>query len=143
METGNNKSITVQVTVSVPVDKAWELWTTPLHITKWNNASDDWHTPRAENDLRTGGKFLSRMEAKDGSAGFDFEGTYTKVKKHEQIEYTLEDGRKVVINFTGGGNATIITETFETENVYSAEQQRSGWQSILNNFKKYSEANAG
>ncbi len=104
METANKTLIIVESTVKAPVEKVWKLWAAPEHITKWNNASDDWHTPFAENDLRPGGKFLSRMEAKDGSFGFDFGGVYDEVKPNELIEYTLGDGRKVTINFTGNGN---------------------------------------
>lgn len=134
-------NITVATTVNAPVAKVWEFWTNPKHITNWNNASDDWHTPRAENDLRVGGKFLSRMEAKDGSMGFDFNGVYDEVKTNELIAYTMEDGRKVKINFEDLGNETNITETFEAENENPVELQRGGWQSILDNFKKYTEEN--
>ena len=134
-------NITIATTVNVPVAKVWEYWTTPQHIINWNNASDDWHTPRAENDLRVGGKFLSRMEAKDGSMGFDFNGVYDEVKTNELIAYTMEDGRKVKINLEDLGNETNITETFEAENENPVELQRGGWQSILDNFKKYTEEN--
>ena len=106
MESNELKSITVEATVAATVEKVWECWTLPEHIVKWNNASEDWHTPRAENDLRAGGKFLSRMEAKDGSEGFDFWGIYETVKTYELIEYVLGDGRKVRIEFTGTGNET-------------------------------------
>ncbi len=141
METTNKTTITVQSIVKAPVEKVWKCWTSPEHITQWNNASEDWHTPRAENDLRAGGKFLSRMEAKDGSFGFDFGGEYNEVKTNELIEYTLGDGRKVIINFTGNGNETNVAETFEAENTHSIELQRTGWQSILDNFKKHVESN--
>ncbi len=141
METLSKTTITVKAAVNAPVEKVWNLWTSPDHIIHWNNASDDWHTPRAENDLRTGGKFLSRMEAKDGSYGFDFEGVYDMVQLYERIEYTLDDGRKVKITFTGQGNTTYVVETFEAENENSIEMQKQGWQSILDNFKKYAEAN--
>jgi len=134
------KSVTVQTTVDVPVEKVWEYWTAPEHITKWNNASDDWHTTRSENDLRVGGKFLSRMEAKAGSMGFDFEGVYEEVIPNETIVYVLGDGRKVRIDFTRNGFGSKIVETFNTENVHSEEQQRTGWQNILDNFKRYTEA---
>src|SRR5206468_6649167 len=99
METQNKTVITVENTVNAPVEKVWEHWTKPEHITQWNNASDDWHTPHAENDPRTGGKFLTRMEAKDGSFGFDFGGVYDEVVPNESIQYTMEDGRKVNIKF--------------------------------------------
>jgi uncharacterized protein YndB with AHSA1/START domain len=141
METANATKITVQTIVNAPVEKVWKLWSDPQHITKWNNASDDWHTPRAENDLRTGGKFLSRMEARDGSFGFDFVGVYDDVKPNEHIAYTMGDGRKVDIQFISNGNETKVIETFETENTHSEEMQRSGWQSIMDNFKKYVESN--
>ncbi len=133
--------ITVEALINAPLEKVWIFWTNPAHIVKWNNASDDWHTPRAENDLRTGGKFLSRMEAKDGSAGFDFVGIYDKVLTHSFIEYTMEDGRKVKIEFADVNGATKVTETFDAETQNSVELQRNGWQSILNNFKKYTENN--
>ncbi len=133
--------ITIDATVNAPVEKVWKFWTEPGHITKWNFASDDWHSPYAENDLKAGGKFLSRMEAKDGSFGFDFGGVYDEVKTHELIAYTLGDGRKVKIEFSFRGNETKIVEIFEPENVNSIEIQRTGWQSILNNFKKYTERN--
>ena len=100
METQNKTVITVENTVNAPIEKVWEYWEKPEHITKWSNASDDWHTPRAENDLRTGGKFVSRMEAKDGSMGFDFGGTYDEVRNNEYIEYTMGDTRKVKVTFT-------------------------------------------
>ncbi|HEV8286309.1 MAG TPA: SRPBCC family protein [Chitinophagaceae bacterium] len=141
METANKTTITVENTVKAPVQKVWKFWTLPEHITKWNAASDDWHTPFAENDLRVGGKFFSRMEAKDGSFGFDFGGVYDEVKTNELIEYTIGDGRKVVVHFTPNGNETKVVETFEAENTNPIEMQRGGWQAILDNFKKYTEAN--
>ncbi len=133
--------ITVTANVSAPVEKVWDCWTLPQHVIKWNNASDDWHTPHAQNDLRVGGKFLSRMESKDGSMGFDFEGLYTAVIKHKLIEYVMPDGRRVSVSFNPDGNETEIIETFDAENVNSDERQRSGWQSILDNFKSYAENN--
>lgn len=133
-------SITVEATVNAPIEKVWKLWTTPEHIMKWNNASDDWHTPTAENDLRVGGKFLSRMEAKDGSSGFDFWGIYDEVKTNERIAYTMGDDRKVEIIFKSQGNTTTVTETFEAEGENSVELQQQGWQAILNNFKTYAES---
>lgn len=135
------KTITVQATVSAPVEKIWELWNSPEHIIKWYAASNEWHTPKAKNDLRTGGKFLYRMEARDGSVGFDFEGTYETVIKYVLIVYSIADGRKVKIYFAGEGGETNIVETFEAENTHTTEQQRAGWQAILNNFKKYTEEN--
>jgi uncharacterized protein YndB with AHSA1/START domain len=139
METANKTTITVEATVNAPVDKVWNYWSAPEHITKWNNASDDWHSPRAENDLRTGGKFFTRMEAKDGSFGFDFGGVYDEVKTHELIDYTMGDGRKVSVKFSGKGNETKVVETFEAEETHSIEMQHGGWQAILDNFKKYTE----
>lgn len=139
METTKKNEITVEATVQVPVEKAWKIWTTPEDITKWNNASEDWHTPKAENDLRAGGKFIYRMEAKDGSFAFDFAGIYDEVKQNERLVYSIEDGRKVSVSFLGNGNETIVTEIFEAENTNSIELQQAGWQAILNNFKKYAE----
>ena len=135
-----NQAITIKATVNAPLEKVWNAWSNPDDIIKWNSASDDWHTPKAENDLRTGGKFLSRMEAKDGSWGFDFGGVYDNVEKHKVIEYTMGDGRKVKVTFTGNGNTTEVVETFDPESENSIEMQRNGWQSILDNFKKYTES---
>jgi uncharacterized protein YndB with AHSA1/START domain len=140
METTNKTSITIETTVNAPVEKVWELWTGPEHIMRWNNASDDWHTPSAENDLRVGGTFTSRMEAKDGSMGFDFGGIYDEVKTYETIAYTLGDERKVKVNFYPEQGVTKVIETFEAESTNSIELQRNGWQAILDNFKKYTEA---
>lgn len=131
--------ITVQAVVQAPVEKVWECWTEPKHITKWNQASDEWHAPYAENDLRAGGKFLTRMEAKDGSFGFDFSGVYDDVKEHEAIAYSLGDGRKVEITFIAQGNETKVVETFDAESTHSIEQQQAGWQAIMDNFKTYTE----
>lgn len=141
MSTANKTLITVENTVQAPVAKVWEYWTKPEHITKWNHATDDWHSPRAENDLRVGGKFSARMEAKDGSFGFDFGGVYDDVKENELIEYTMDDGRRVSVQFTDSGNATKVVESFEAEDTHSHEMQKTGWQMILDNFKKYVEAN--
>ena len=141
METQEKKVIKVENTVNAPVEKVWEYWTKPEHITNWNAASDDWHSPWAQNDLRVGGKFAARMEAKDGSFGFDFGGVYDEVRNNEYIEYTLGDDRKVKINFTPEGNKTKVVESFEAESTHSVELQQGGWQAILDNFKKYPEAN--
>lgn len=140
MTTTDKEKITVETTVNAPVEKVWDTWSKPEHITKWNNASDDWHTPRAENDLRTGGSFSARMEAKDGSFGFDFGGVYDEVVPHKLIRYTIGDGRKVEVIFTAAGNTTEISETFEAESTNSIEMQRGGWQAIMDSFKKYTEA---
>ena len=123
------------------MEKVWEYWSGPEHITKWCNASPDWHTPSADNDLRTGGKFSTRMEAKDGSFGFDFGGVYDEVITNKLINYTMDDGRKVSIIFKADGDTTKITETFDVEDENPVEMQRDGWQSILNNFKNYTETN--
>ena len=141
METAEKTVITIETTVNAPVQKVWEYWSKPEHITQWNNASDDWHTPRAENDLRVGGSFVSRMEAKDGSMGFEFGGVYDVVDTNKYIEYTLGDGRKVKVHFNEMGNTTKVVESFEAEGTHSIEMQQGGWQSILDNFKKYTEAN--
>ena len=135
------QEITIETTVKSPLAKVWEYWTKPEHIIKWNNASDDWHTTKAESDLREGGKFSSRMEAKDGSFGFDFGGVYDKLKENELIEYTIGDGRKVKITFSNNGTETKVVETFEAENTNSIEMQKGGWQAILDNFRKYTETN--
>jgi uncharacterized protein YndB with AHSA1/START domain len=141
METQEKTVITVQTTVNAPVSKVWEYWTKPEHITQWCNASPDWHTPRAENDVRVGGNFTTRMEAKDGSMGFDFGGVYDAVRNNEYIEYTMGDGRKVKIIFSSEGNKTKVVESFEAESMNPVEMQRGGWQAIMDNFKNYTEAN--
>lgn len=140
MEAQSKTVITVQTTINSPIEKVWKYWTEPEHITKWNSASDDWHTPWAKNDLRTGGNFSSRMEAKDGSMGFEFGGVYDEVREHEYIEYTMGDGRKVKVHFTPEGKSTKVTESFEAEDTNPVEMQQGGWQAILDNFKKYTEA---
>jgi uncharacterized protein YndB with AHSA1/START domain len=140
METQAKNSITIEASVNAPLDKVWEIWTSPEHITKWNNATDDWHTPNAENDLQPGGKFIYRMEAKDGSFGFDFGGVHDSVKINERIASTLGDGRKMEVTFTARNNQTLIKEVFEAENVNPIDMQKMGWQSILNSFKKYMES---
>lgn len=142
MVSSKNTKITLETTVNAPVEKVWNYWTEPEHIKRWNNASDDWHTPVSENDLRVGGKFLSRMEAKDGSFGFDFSGTYDEVKLYEVISYTIGDGRKVKITFICEGKKTRIIETFDPEKANSIDMQQQGWQAILDNFKKYIEQTA-
>lgn len=141
METVNTTVITIETTVNAPIEKVWKYWTEPQHVKNWNAASADWHTTRAENDLRVGGNFTFRMEAKDGSFGFDFGGTYDAIRENEYIEYTLGDGRKVKIYFTKEGNAVKVVESFDAENTHPVEFQKAGWQAILDNFKKYSEEN--
>ncbi len=132
--------LTVTATIKAPVHKVWEFWTKPEHITKWNNASSDWHTPHAENDLRPGGKFLSRMESVDGKMGFDFTGTYQKVMEHQLISYLMDDGRKAEIKFENKDDSTFVTESFDAETQNSLELQQQGWQAILDNFKAYAES---
>jgi len=139
MGTSNPTKVTVQAVIQAPVEKVWSCWTEPQHITKWNQASEDWHAPRAENDLRAGGKFTTRMEAKDGSMGFDFGGVYDEVRTHEWISYTMDDGRRVEISFSGQGGETKVVETFDAESTHPVEFQQAGWQAILDNFKKYTE----
>ncbi len=138
---GTSKEIRVEATVQAPIDKVWNYWTEPDHIKQWNNASEDWHTPFAENDLRVGGTFVSRMEAKDGSTGFDFGGIYDEVILHDVIAYTMADGRKVNITFKGHEKETEVVETFDADASHPAEFQQQGWQAILNNFKSYVEQN--
>lgn len=139
MANQNNAKVTIETIVHAPVEKVWKYWTEPEHITKWNSPSDDWHTPSAENDLRAGGKFSSRMEAKDGSFGFDFAGVYDEVNLNEFISYTLGDERKVEISFISQENNTKIIEVFDPESQNPIEFQQQGWQAILDNFKKYAE----
>ncbi len=139
-ETGNQK-VTVQTRVKAPVEKAWLYWTNPQHIKQWNFASDTWHCPAAENDLRENGKFSYRMEAKDAGTGFDFEGVYNKIDLHRHISYTIEDGRKVQVDFERDADGTAIREVFDAESTHPIEMQKNGWQAILNNFKQYVENN--
>ena len=139
MKSSEKTIITVKAKIHAPVNKVWELWTDPKHIIHWNNASDDWHTPKAENDLRVGGRFLSRMEARNGSTGFDFTGKYIKVEQNKLIEYTIDDGRNVRISFDPIENVTRVTESFEAEHTNPIEMQQAGWQAILDNFKGYTE----
>jgi uncharacterized protein YndB with AHSA1/START domain len=143
METKSKTSVTVENTVKAPIEKVWRFWTEPEHIRNWAYAMDTWHTPFAENDFKVGGKFLSRMEAKDGSVGFDFGGIYDAIVPNKYIEYTLGDNRKVKITFSGNEKETRIVQDFEAENTNPVEMQKNGWQAILNNFKNYTETNAG
>jgi uncharacterized protein YndB with AHSA1/START domain len=131
--------ITVEAKVAAPIDEVWRAWNTPADIRQWNAASDDWHTTKSEVDLREGGAFSSRMEAKDGSRGFDFAGTYTKVIDHKRIESAF-GGRTLLVEFIPSQGGVIVRETFEAETTHSEEQQRGGWQAILNNFKKHVES---
>jgi len=133
--------ITVETTVLAPVSDVWRAYTTPEDIIMWNAASDDWHTPRATVDLRVGGDFNSRMEAKDGSMGFDFAGTYTNIVDHELIEYSFGD-RTARVEFVPTPADVVVRVTFDAEDMFPVEQQRAGWQAILDNFKKHVEAAA-
>jgi uncharacterized protein YndB with AHSA1/START domain len=139
MKTTTKPTVTVGTTVNAPVEKVWKYFTAPEHIMKWNNPMEDWHTPKAENDLRVGGKFFSRMEAKDGSMGFDFRGVYDDVKTNRLIAYTIDDGRKVKNVFTSSGNATEVTVTFEGDP--QDDKEKNGWQAMMDSLKKYTESN--
>jgi uncharacterized protein YndB with AHSA1/START domain len=132
--------ITIKTTINARISKVWDYWTKPEHITKWAFASDDWEAPHAENDLRVGGKFKSIMAAKDKSASFDFTGIYTAITENKLIAYDIDDGRHVEIQFEETPNGVKITETFDAESENVMEKQRAGWQAILDNFKKYAEA---
>ena len=140
METLAKTKITVEAIVSAAVEKVWDLWTDPKHVVHWNHASADWHSPYSENDLRVGGKFLYRMEARDGSSGFDFGGEYNSIELYKHIEYFLGDNRRVRVTFDPKGTGTRVTEIFETELTNSVELQQQGWQAILDNFKHYVES---
>lgn len=135
------KQVTISAQVNAPVEKTWDYFFNPVHIVKWNSPSDDWHTPSASGDLRPGGRFTSRMEAKDGSMGFDFGGTYDEVVVNEFASYTMDDGRKVTIRFTATEDGTAIVENFDPEDMNPVEFQQAGWQAILNSFKTYTENN--
>jgi uncharacterized protein YndB with AHSA1/START domain len=133
--------ITVETIVKESIAKVWEYWTEPEHIMRWNQASDDWHTPAATNELVVGGKFSSTMAAKDGSMSFDFAGTYTEVDKHRKIAYVMSDGREVEVFFEDEQEGVRVTEVFVPEEMNTLELQQSGWQAILNSFRDYTEAN--
>ena len=134
--------ITVETIVKAEPSRVWDSWNNPADIKQWNNASDDWHTTRSSVDLREGGKFVSRMEAKDGSEGFDFEGTYTRVVPNEAIEYRMGDGREVKVEFVERADGVLVRETFDAESANTPELQRQGWQAILDNFGRHVEAKA-
>jgi len=131
------KKITVETSIDAPIETVWEYWSQPVHINKWYFASDDWEAPEAENDLREGGKFKTRMQAKDKSAGFDFSGSYTAVKELESVEYDLDDGRHVKVEFKQSSQGVKVTTTFDPEDTNPFDLQRQGWQAILDNFNKY------
>ncbi len=141
METKTNTAITVETVVNAPIAKVWSHWNEPQHITKWCQASADWHAPYAENDLREGGSFKTTMAARDGSMQFDFAGVYSAVKQNQLIQYGMSDGRKVSVTFTETADGVKITETFDAESTHSLEMQRAGWQAILESFKQYVESN--
>ena len=131
--------ITVEALVNAPISKVWNTWIDSDHITRWNSPSPEWHTPRATHNVVPGGNFTFRMEARDGSMGFDFGGVYDEVKKNELITSTLGDGRKVEVKFTTEGDKTRVVETFDAENENPVEMQRAGWQAIMDSFKNYTE----
>ena len=135
----NREMITVQNTINASIEKVWELWAATEHVVKWNNASEDWHTPFAENDLKVGGKFKYTMASTDGTMRFDFEGVYTNVVNPSLIEYEMADGRKVKIVFEKDAEGIKVIESFDPETVNPEEMQKNGWQAILDNFKKYVE----
>jgi uncharacterized protein YndB with AHSA1/START domain len=140
METTIKTNITVESVIQAPVDTVWGAFTDPGAITQWCNASDDWHAPYAENDVRTGGRFKTTMAAKDKSMQFDFSGVYTNVQPEKLLAYKMDDGRKVTVIFTPIENSTRVAETFEAEESNPVEMQKAGWQAILDNFKKYVES---
>lgn len=135
------EKITIEATVTAPIEHVWEYWTEPRHVEAWAFAADDWEALDAENDLRSGGTFKTRMQAKDGSAGFDFTGTYTDVVEHEHIAYVMDDGRQVSVQFKKLPDGVHIIQTFDPEGENAPEMQRAGWQAILDNFKSYAEKN--
>jgi uncharacterized protein YndB with AHSA1/START domain len=143
MTMANKNKIMVQTIIAKDANTVWDLYTNPDHIVNWNFASDEWHCPAATNDLRIGGKYLARMEAKDGSFGFDFEAVYTEIKEFEKIGYSmgkkLGEGRQASVTFNNIGDQTEVVVTFDAESQNSVDMQRDGWQAILNNFKKYAE----
>jgi uncharacterized protein YndB with AHSA1/START domain len=135
--------ITIETEVGADLSRVWAAWSNPEDIKEWNAASDDWHTTRSTVDLREGGKFLSRMEAKDGSAGFDFEGTYTRIVPQEIIEYRMSDGREVAVEFVERGDGVLVRTVFDAETEMPLEVQRTGWQAILDSFGRYVEERMG
>ncbi len=134
--------IIIEIKVDAPILTVWKCWNEPAHIMEWAHASDDWHAPHSENDLREGGRFVTTMAAKDGSVEFDFGGTYTSVIPNEYIAYTMDDGRRVMVHFEEDGAGVKIIESFDPESENPIEMQREGWQSILNNFKSHVETHA-
>ncbi|TGK15595.1 activator of HSP90 ATPase [Leptospira fluminis] len=137
----DSKQIIVQSTIAADIKKVWDYYTDPQHITKWNFASDDWQCPWAKNDMRPGGKYSARMEAKDGSFGFEFEATYDAISPQKNFSYTMADGRKATVDFENKDHKTHVTVSFDPETENPIEMQKGGWQAILDNFRKYTEAN--
>jgi uncharacterized protein YndB with AHSA1/START domain len=133
------QKITVESFVKAPLDRVWKAWSNPDDIKQWNAAQDDWHTTRSTVDLREGGKFSSRMEAKDGSQGFDFEGSFTRIVPNKTIAYRMSDGREVIVEFAERAGGVHVSETFDPESENTPELQRQGWQAILDNFKRHVE----
>lgn len=136
----NKTPITIEAVIHAPISKVWEYWNKPEHIVRWAFASSDWEAPAAENDIRIGGRFKTTMAAKDKSASFDFTGTYTAVVENERIEYDIDDGRHVKIEFTQLPEGVKVVESFDPENENPEGMQRGGWQEILDNYKKYVES---
>lgn len=132
--------MTVETAVKAKLNTVWDTWNNPKDIMQWNAPQNDWHTTSSAVDLREGGKFKARMEAKDGSEGFDFEGVYTRIVPKKQIEYRMSDGREVKVEFIESNGSVIVKETFDTENTYTPEHQRQGWQNIMDNFGRHVEA---
>lgn len=132
--------ITVETVVNADLNQVWDAWNNPTDIKQWNSAQDDWHTTRSSVDLREGGTFQSRMEAKDGSQGFDFEGTFTRIEPRRAIEYRMSDGREVTVEFIDRPEGVLVKETFDAETEHPPELQRTGWQAILDNFRRHVEA---
>jgi uncharacterized protein YndB with AHSA1/START domain len=137
----SNSQIRIEALISATPSKVWSYWTKPEHITQWNFAAPEWHCPKATNDLKVGGKYSARMEARDGSFGFDFEAIYDEVIDQRRLVYTMEDGRKVTTSFVGLGDGTKVVTIFDAETQNPEEMQKNGWQSILDNFRKYVEEN--
>ena len=135
------QKITIESLIAADLHKVWDFWIAPEHIINWNFASEDWHCPKAENELKEDGKFKYTMEARNGSFSFDFAGIYTKVVQDEQIDFVTEDNRKVSVVFEHKDGKTRVIETFEAETENNPETQKKGWQAILDNFKKYVEEN--
>lgn len=131
--------IEVGAIINADANRVWDAWTKPEHITQWNSASEDWHCPSAANDLRKGGKYVARMEARDGSVGFDFEAIYDEVVDRKRISYTMTDGRQATTTFADVGGRTKVTTVFDAENEHPADFQKAGWQAIMDNFKRYVE----